>query len=294
MALPSHLYPIPDRFSGLGGSEVSALIGMNPWLSSFDVYVAKAEGFDRGLSTDRTRWGRRLEKLIAEGYAEDRGVRVQWIDRTFQNLDRTWQILTPDFILIDQPRGGDAKCVAADQAWKWGDAGTDAAPDSYVVQCQWYLDATGFEAWDIAALFGGNKLAIYTIVPDRQIIDVLLEEAGRFWRENVIARVPPTAGATAATREYIRRRFPSSLADMRMAGRDELELCLQYKAACAEFAEAERRRDSLKHEIQLQIQDAQGLYFPSGGRVTWKEHGPVTVQSFTRPAGRRFDFRMKG
>ena len=57
------------RRHGLGGSDVAAVLGLDPWRSPLDVYVDKVEGSQRTENAPM-QWGNRLEAPIADAYAE--------------------------------------------------------------------------------------------------------------------------------------------------------------------------------------------------------------------------------
>src|SRR5216683_4265550 len=181
----------------VGGSEVAALVGLDPNRDAFAIYAEKLGLVEREPPTPRMRMGRTLERIIAEVYAEETGQRVAWCDRTMRHPERTWQAYTIDaFIVrddavwdfIDQPGYAqskaiglmDAKNVSWDQSPLWGEAGTDQVPDRIGCQIQYYLDATGLPWGDVAALFGGNDLRIYRLNYDANIADVLRGAAEEF------------------------------------------------------------------------------------------------------------------
>src|SRR5262249_36732423 len=162
----------------IGGSEIAAILGMDPRRDAYSVYVEKLGLIRRPAPGARMRWGKRIEQCIAQAYAEETNQQVEWIDETRVNRDREWQVCTPDAMVVDPNaaawgrryiRGVDAKNVAWDQAHLWGEPGTDSVPDPIFLQCQWYCSAEDLPWWDVAALFGGNDLRIYPIKRDPEI-----------------------------------------------------------------------------------------------------------------------------
>src|SRR6266849_2028048 len=92
----------------VGGSEIAALVGLDPNRDAFSVYAEKLGLVEPAPPTPRMRMGKKLERIIAEVYAEETGQCIAWCDRTMQHVDRSWQVFTIDaFVLAtESPTGG--------------------------------------------------------------------------------------------------------------------------------------------------------------------------------------------
>jgi predicted phage-related endonuclease len=300
------------RLTGVGASEVGAICGIDPRRSAFDVYASKVGLLKRGDPTGRMKMGKRLERVIAEMYGEDTGRPVQWFDETMVNRSRPWQLCSPDAFIVkpggvvtkneewpkDQAEFGlDCKNSAADQWDHWGESGTDLVPDTIAVQCQWSCSVTDLPEWHVAALIGGFDLRVYRIVRDPAIEEMLIEQVDLFWRNSVLARVPPPIESTDAAREYLRQRYPRNVEVMRPADETEHALITEWRQVKEEFDRAEKRKEQLQLQICDRIGSSDGLYFDAGepgkiGRVNWQLGADVTVKEHVRKASRRFDCRV--
>ena len=58
------------RRSGVGGSDVSAILGMNPWRGPFDVWLEKTGAVDQFGENPAMMRGRLFEPAIANWYSE--------------------------------------------------------------------------------------------------------------------------------------------------------------------------------------------------------------------------------
>jgi putative phage-type endonuclease len=287
------------RAKGIGASEIAAVVGIDHRRSAFDVYAEKVGLLKRSEPTARMRWGKRLERVIADCYAEETKRNIVWYDKTLQHELRSWQVFSPDaFVVEGEPVGGlDCKNVAWDQFERWGEAGTDSVPDTIALQCQWSCSAADLPWWDVAALAGGNDLRIYRVHRDAQIEAVLLQAGQAFWTNNVLPRVAPVIESTDAAREYLRQRYPRNIEVMRPAGEIERALIAEWQQVKEEFNRAEKRKDALQLQICDLIGDADGINFPVDepgkvGRVMWKLGEDVEVAAHVRKASRRFDCRV--
>jgi len=260
------------RSQGVGASEVAAIIGMDPRRDRFSVYASKLGLIKRDAPNQRQLRGHYFERGIAMAYADRTGRQVEWFDETVAHPDRSWQVCTPDAWVLENRRkigGMDSKTVAWDQRHTWGED-MDTVPAHIICQCQWSCSATDLPWWDVAACFGLDDIRIYRVDRDPKIEAVLIEEVDRFWRENVLARVPPPIGGNEDAQEYLRQAFPKNREPLRSATEEEDALVRQYITAKAELDVAECKKDELANQLKLAIGDAEGIQ-ARAGRATWRK-----------------------
>ena len=266
--------PEITRRSGLGGSEIAAVLGMSPHKSAYDVYLQKRGLLDDVIQeTNERMWaGKKLEQAIASMYQERSGNFVAWSDELKQNPKRPWQIWTPDFyVWRDGARafGGDSKNVAFDQWAHWGREQSEV-PDWIAIQCCWYMSAEDFDQWDIGALFGGHDFRIYTVRRDRETESMLLEVGEQFWQDCVIGGAEPTIVSTDTAKAYLKKRFPRGNGVMREPTPDERALIMEYARAREAAKAAETLKDNLEIRIKAAIGEDDGFNLGKLGKVTYK------------------------
>lgn len=176
-----------ERRTGIGGTDASALIGVNPWRTAMDVWAEKT-GRSAGVpDNEAMRAGRMLEPVILNWYAEDEGVEVM----------RDLPMLRQDEILIghvdglDQERGRIIEAKTASSEKGWGEPRTDQVPIHYAAQVIWYCGLAGLDVADIAVLFNGRDFRIYTVQFDAEAFNAMRDAALRFWDEHIIKDVAP-------------------------------------------------------------------------------------------------------
>lgn len=257
-----------DRSTGLGGTDISAIVGLSPYKTPFDVWAEKTGQVSPKPPNKRMRFGKMLEQVIATMYCAEMEERdgqqwsVVWEDQPQRRLDRPWQIFTPDGVVALAKRvqyGIDCKNVSLDQFHQWGTAGTDEVPEHIACQFHWYMSATELPRWDAAVLLGGNDLKIYTVMHDPEIEAVLLEQGESWWKKHIIEGVQPEIGAGEGARRYLRERFPRNIADMRPATVEDQELVRQYAHASEVFSAAEAAKESTGNRLRLAIGEHDGI-----------------------------------
>lgn len=277
------------RRRAIGGTDIAAIVGVSPFASPWDVY-ARLTGLLDGVTFEgntRMRWGKLIERAIAEGYTEETGRAHVWCDRTLPHPENPHFCWTPD-AEVPTDRGLDCKSISIDQRDKWGDGITEV-PEHIAVQAQWYMAAARRPFWDIAALFGGNTLRVYTLQHDPELAGLLEENAERFWVDNVEGRKEPTITATEPARQYLKQKFKTHTDEMIET---VIPLIQDYREARDAFKAAEKRKDDLELGVKLCIGDKLGLIGP-WGKITLNTVKETEVAAFTRAAYRRIDVRFK-
>lgn len=266
------------RRVGIGGSDAAAIVGVHPWMSALELYSYKRAELDKpDLSgSERVQWGNRLEAVIAEAYAEETGYPVRDLraadgELTLQrHAEHEHMLGFIDRQVDAQPPFG-LECKNVDRLiWrqKWGEPGTDQVPNHYLIQCQHYMAITGWLHFDLAALIGGNQLAIYPIQRSEMLINSLIEAEARFWHTHVEAGVPPEP----ATLNDLAILYPRDERESVYADAETASLVEQLKNARAKRQELEKLEGELRFRIQRYLGDA-GALLGDGGKalVTYRQ-----------------------
>lgn len=289
--------PQLDRRTGLGASDVSAAVGLDPYRSPLDLYLEKkglAEPFE---GNEHTRWGNRIEPLLRDALAEKVNRRpggleevVRWFDpdrvadvRTEQKQvtvfhpQSTAIWATPDEVYFDvgdgeliPVAGGEVKNKGARVAHRWGESGTDEIPVEVMVQCFVGMACCELEEWHVGAYFGGSDFRTYLLRYDRAIATELIDQASAFWREYVLAdRMPPVQSGDERMQRTLARLFADHSDAIEPASPEEAEMVgfLVRARTAAEQADAEKELWTAR--VKQAIGDRAGLLAPHG-KVTWK------------------------
>ena len=118
------------RNSGLGGSDASVIMGMNPWKSRLALWAEKTGEIepDDLSGNQRVYWGQKNEQNIAEWFMEQTGKRV--IRRgMMQSCDHPWMLASVDREVVGEKAGLEIKTAGVDQAKYWRD---DNIPDAWI------------------------------------------------------------------------------------------------------------------------------------------------------------------
>lgn len=259
------------RRKAIGGTDVSAILGMNPWRSAHDVWLEKLGLAETKLANpEAAEWGKILEDPISQKYARETGYRIYFPKPRFiRHPDRSWMGGSPDRLVVGQKRGVDVKTARLADAFKWGDPGTDEVPDAYLIQCHWYLALLDYDIWDIAALLGGQDFRIYEIQRDREFEDMLVRRAEQFWNQYIVARVPPPIDYSVGAERMLQALYPRHGEELLVADAEDERLVSALRVARHNIVAAKQHGDELENRLKERIGEHAGL-MGQGWRATWK------------------------
>lgn len=255
------------RRSGLGGTDASAVLGLNPWRTPLQVWSEKRGEAPPVEQTPAMRWGLVLEPVIAEEYSLQTGRKLWTPEQVYHHPLHDFLVGSPDRLVIGEPRGVEVKTANGFMASEWGPAGTDQVPQHYLIQCLHYMAVTGLRVWDLAVLIGGSDFRIYTIRWDDEAGSQLVAALCAWWDRHMVQGIEPPA--MRGDVEWLNRRFPREALDLAPASTEAFLLATEYKLANAAMKDAEARKDAAAAALKQLIGERQGLA-GEGWSITWK------------------------
>ncbi len=178
----------------VGASEVAALFGCSPHTSHWSLWQIKAGRVAApDLSGDqRVTWGLRLESVIADAVAEERGWTILPGGHRTSSRVEGWGC-TLDREIGDRG-GGVLELKTVDWLVRKRDWGEEPPPH-ILLQLQAQLGVTGREWGAVAALVGGNELRIWEYQARPRIIAEIAKRVRAFWKSIRENRPPPVDGS---------------------------------------------------------------------------------------------------
>jgi putative phage-type endonuclease len=264
---------LQERRQGIGGTDASAILGVNPWVSAHDVWLDKI-----GASRERERseamwWGTELEALIARRYQEETGNTLWNPQRIYQHHDHPILIATPDRLLVpDGPvikAGLECKTASAFKAHEWGPVGSDEIPDEYLVQCHHYMNVLRVATWEVAVLLGGQDFRVYRIERDMKLQSAMTERLAEWWQKYIVDGAEPPLTGHAAEREWLRSRFPRDSAPVVAADRVAEQWAATLAVSLEAFEVVEYQVEEARNNLKRIIGENAGVE-SAAFRVLWK------------------------
>lgn len=267
------------RASGIGASEIAAVLGLNPWQSAFTLWHRKA-GMDADhVDNAATHWGGRLEAVVCDEW----GQLNPWADlqpgAVYARHDEPWMRAIPDRLVVDgETTVAVLEAKTARFADGWGPDGSDEVPVYYRAQVVQQMHVMEVPVGYVAVLIGGSDFRTYTIDYDPAEAAVLVDAGRAFW-QSVLDGVPPDVDGSTSTGETVRRLHPDVDDVDAMIPAD---LADEYRRAVAAARAADAAKDAAANRLLAAMGSARVAVDPDGVKVATRSVS--TPKRFDRKA----------
>ena len=261
---------VEARKSGIGGSDVASIMGLNKYSSPLEVWMEKTGRAETPDISDKppVYWGVILEDVVADEFKRRHtDLQVKKKNAMLISRSRPWAFANLDrWVLDSNGNHGVLEIKTADKMmtsdWQ------DGVPAYYLTQVTHYLSITGLQyAW-VAVLIGGNDYREFKIERDEEDIQAVDNAVDRFWNDYVVPGVPPAlvGSKTEADAILASHSDPSdeyvSMLDADVPYLDEYVQLKEQEKAIKE------RKQFLENLLKESIGDHKGLQTETR-RVTW-------------------------
>ncbi|QIG58755.1 RecE-like exonuclease [Gordonia phage DatBoi] len=279
------------RAKAIGGSEISAVVGLNPWESYFSLYYRKRDGglISPVVENDVMHWGTMHEPTIYREFSEGDGTfgptlktlfpagHTMTTGDTFRDLNRPWMNVNPDGLIWDEQ----GNCVAlleiktSAQGTGWGPKGSKQIPIYYLCQVMYYAAVMRVPKIYVAVLISGWDYRVYEFDYSAEDAQMLID-AGQQFMDNLAAGIEPNLDRHMATYEILRELHP----DMDAGEGITLDpaTAARYMAAIKAYEEAKEERTFMESTVLQLAGRAQYVYVEREGESEFD----VSVEKIAR------------
>ena len=271
------------RQSGIGGSDIAAIIGVSPYATAYDIYQSKTQPVNEDTN-EFAYWGTVLEDTVAREFSKRSGLKIQNVNFLMRHPEHRWAIANIDRAIINRDVSGNVRFkdgklttdqiveikTASEYVGKnWGLEESDEVPDQYQCQAQWYMGVTDTQVCHMAVLIGGNKYRQYKIERHQDFIDYLFEAAESFWTNNVLAGVEPDATTLQNAKDKYPRHNPDTTLDVEPDS-EAAKVFEHYESLKAQEKEVKAALELAQTDLICQIQDNETLAIDGEVVATYK------------------------
>lgn len=273
---------ISERKKSIGGTDVAAICGVNPYKTQFDVYNEKVNGYNVE-ENDAMRLGKAFEPAIAKLFSQATSLpvfspaentkelramieddEVRFVDVDFQGekvtiLKRGVTHGSLDYFTIDydgQPAVVECKLVT-NNFFKSKEEFIKTNPH-YYMQVQWYMYVTGFRKAYFATVqfkFGGH-IEWYPIEYNEKLIEIALQKVNNFVDNYLSKGVMPPPTNPEELNKFIDYKVEG---DFAVADDDILEAYTQLTEIKDRIKELDKNKSFLEDKIKMAIYDKEGI-----------------------------------
>lgn len=258
------------RKNGIGGSDVSAIAGLNKWKSPVGVYLDKIGASpDEDSAGEAAYWGNVMEDVVAQEFSIRTGLRVRRRNAILKHPKHSFMLANVDRLIVGKREGLECKTASEYLKGSWED---EEIPAAYLLQIQHYMAVTGYDAWHIAVLIGGNKFLYKKVERDEELISYLIQIEKDFWENNVLKQIPPMFDGSVASVDLLKALYPESVPDSEVQLPGDAGTFIEALDAIGiELKSMELQKKEYENQLKDMMKENEKAY--SGERaVIWKSY----------------------
>jgi len=272
------------RSQGIGSSEIAAVLGVDPYVTPYQLWLKKTGRADEFTGNKFTEAGHRLEAAVADYFADRTGAGIvpgYEDDVHFIHPVHSWARVTPDrfYTRPVETEGlfanttGLLECKTTQR-----NLDPEYLPESWFCQNQYQAAVINagkpghIEECAVAWLYRGLDFHYHLFEVNPVFGDYLLNAAGEFWQDYVLADTPPEVkNAQDAAIAYPRH------SDGKVIEATD-ELLKDYEALVDirdRVKELKAKEAEIKERLQIIMKDAEAVQYYDETLLTWKASKPV-------------------
>ena len=213
------------RRTGIGGSDASTIVGLNPYNSPYALFCDKMGALPEKDDSEAMRQGRDLEQYVADRWMERSEKRCKRNNFMWRSTRWPWMLADIDREVVGENAGLECKTTSV---YNRHDFAGGEVPLTYYVQCQHYMAVMGFERMYLAVLVLNRGFYDFVIERDEEEIATLASAEGEFWNR-LQREEPPEIDGSEATLATLKELYPEedSSREISLSLEEEREL-LRY------------------------------------------------------------------
>jgi len=251
-----------DRNLFLGGSDISAIMGMSRWKTPLRLWSEKTGKIEPAdlSNNEAVEMGTDLEEFVAQKFAQRTGKAVRRAPKKYIHKDYDFLAANIDRLVTGSDELLECKTCTLWKKEEW-EAGI---PEEYILQVVWYLGITGRSVGWIAVLIGGQKFMFKRIDFDEELFNTMLEKALDFW-QHVQDKTAPEA--MAQDTDTLFELYPEHTDDL--IQNQEIEERVAYlQETKMQIKDMQDEQKKLETELKSMIADKSGI-LTQKYKVTW-------------------------
>lgn len=264
------------RESGIGSSEIATIVGLNPWETPYQLWRRKL-GIDPPKEENfAMKAGHYLEDAVARFWHDETGqdvIKSSAGDWLIRNNEKSFLQVSPDrtYWLAGMTRSNANKGILECKTTQMS-IDADDLPKHWFTQVQYQLGVAEMTKGSLAWLSSGREFGYKDLafVPD--FYGWLVEEAEKFWVDNIVGKQEPTATSVQDVLLKYNRHTDGKVVEV---GDEVFGSYNELKEVKQQIAKLEERKEKLENDIKLAFGDAEAISYGGATLATWKAAKPT-------------------
>ncbi|WP_092924683.1 YqaJ viral recombinase family nuclease [Romboutsia hominis] len=288
---------LKERGKGIGGSDASSVVGLNPYKSSVSVYLEKLSYIKNNINNtdDKTinsilnkntqhiedtiytnykiELGNKLKDFVAKEFALKTNKKVRNINGILKNYKYPFAIANIDRAIVGEKAFLECKVSGSYFKGEW----KNGVPINYKVQCYHYMAVTGATHCYVAALIGNEDLVIHKIDRDEEIIEDIMKLEKMFWEKCVLGDNIPIPDGSDDYSKVLKNLYKESKEEEIILFEKENYLN-RYDDVVGLIKELDSEKKAIEQYIQSQMKEYEIAYI-GDRKISWKKQSKNILDS---------------
>lgn len=270
---------LASRKQYIGGSDVSAILGLNPYKNRMDLYFEKVNELAvEEPDNDRLWFGREVEPVIAKRFAEEYGLTVKIDNKIRTNREHPFLAANIDRLIesVDERGPGilEIKTTNKFYAETW----ENEIPEMWLTQLYHYMSVTGYR-WAYIAYLVDRDFHVFYVERDEevdQVIKRIEEKLVSFWKDHVEPQMPPPPQNYDEVVQLFPTEEPGKSVEL---SKNMRQMFLNYLAAKDDEKKAKAEAEEIRDAMAVYMEDAEVLAFGEKPVATFKHQSQTRIDS---------------
>lgn len=240
------------RRQGIGGSDASTILGVNPYNSILRLWEDKTGRYPvEEMENEYTHFGHVMEPVIRREFERRTGYRVRRSNFILQSTEHPFMLADLDGTTRDKEGNicvFEAKTASEYKRPVW----EKGIPDEYMAQLQHYLLVTGYPKAYICAVVGGNSFYCHEIHRDEAYMDRLLLAEKKFW-DCVVSGLPPKPDGSASTSAFLGEKYKNGKREEIFLPGEAERLAEAYGELEKDIRELKTRKEEISNQLKAML-----------------------------------------
>ena len=298
------------RKCGIGGSDASSILGLNPYRSSMAVYIDKIhyvhiandvsslplqihpllknhqksdDNFNNDLNKNyfiqddkdsyKMELGNKLKGFVASEFMIKTGKKVRSINGILRNDKYPFAIANIDRAVVGEKAFLECKVTNSFNKKEW----QKTVPIHYQIQMNHYMAVTGASHCYVAALIGNEELVIHKLEKDEEMIDEIMKLEEMFWNNCVLGDELPMPDGSSNYSKTLDVLYKDSK-DAELILFEAESVLERYDEVVKLYKDFEREKKAIEQYLKLQMQNYEIAYV-GDRKITWKKQERNTIDT---------------
>lgn len=272
------------RAKGIGGSEITAVLGLDPYMTPYQLWERKTGRVEQSPSNAATERGHYLEPSIAAFFADKTGFSVWEEKGRIQHTDFPFLLGETDRIFRNNRRQlGVLECKSTRLHIDPQDI-----PIRWFFQAQYYMGILGHKVGGIAWISAGLEMDYRLFEFDAEVWETMVEQAREFWRNYVIADIAPPPLRKEDIMKIVGIIEPKAIE----VDEDGFAIWQALKQNRAAIKELEEANEGHVEALQLRMMQHDTLTYQGRKIATWKKQETTALDQQAFREGMPDAFKM--